>query len=110
MTEIYLIRHAQAGSRDNYDVLSELGEEQARKLGEYLAAQRIELTAVYSGTMRRQRETAEIVCRALAQAGVCAPDILFMPSFVVAIDRVEQRTPLRQQVIVALRWSRALAG
>jgi len=76
LTEIYLIRHAQAGSRDNYDVLSELGEEQARKLGECLAAQRIELTAVYSGTMRRQRETAEIACRALAHAGVCAPDLV----------------------------------
>ena len=34
MSLIYLIRHAQAGSRDNYDVLSELGHEQARLLGE----------------------------------------------------------------------------
>ena len=76
MSDIYFIRHAQAGSRDNYDVLSELGEEQARRLGEYLAAQGTELCAVYSGTMRRQRETAEIACRALAQTGVRTPDLI----------------------------------
>ena len=76
MSDIYLIRHAQAGSRDNYDVLSELGAEQSRKLGEFLAAQGIELGAVYSGGMRRQRETAEIACGAIAQAGLNAPEVI----------------------------------
>ncbi|HLF84298.1 MAG TPA: histidine phosphatase family protein [Blastocatellia bacterium] len=76
MSDIYFIRHAQAGSRDNYDVLSELGEEQSRKLGEHLAAQGIELGGVYSGNMRRQRETAEIACQALARAGLRTPDLI----------------------------------
>ena len=49
MGYIYLIRHAQAGSRDNYDVLSELGREQARLLGEHLSQHGIELDAVYAG-------------------------------------------------------------
>ena len=75
MSFIYLIRHAQAGSRDNYDVLSEVGQEQARLLGEHLCQQGIELGAVYTGGMRRQRHTAEIACRAMASRGVAVPDV-----------------------------------
>jgi broad specificity phosphatase PhoE len=76
VTDIYFIRHAQAGSRDNYDVLSELGAEQSRRLGEHMAEQGIELGGVYSGGMRRQRETAEIACNAIAKAGLAAPDVI----------------------------------
>jgi len=56
---IYLIRHGQAGSRDNYDVLSELGRDQAVLLGEHFASQRLSVSAVYSGTMVRQVRTAK---------------------------------------------------
>lgn len=76
MSYVYLIRHSQAGSRDNYDVLSELGQEQARLLGEHFVAQGIEFAAVYSGGMRRQRETAEIACGVLARAGLPTPDVV----------------------------------
>ncbi len=76
MSYVYLIRHAQAGSRDNYDMLSELGQEQARLLGEHFVAQGVELVAVYSGVMRRQRETAEIACEVLSRAGLQAPDVI----------------------------------
>ncbi|HXU38262.1 MAG TPA: histidine phosphatase family protein [Blastocatellia bacterium] len=76
MSYIYLIRHAQAGSRDNYDVLSDLGREQARLLGKHFAAQGVELAAVYAGGMRRQRETAEIACEAIERAGMQAPDVV----------------------------------
>ncbi|HXG92732.1 MAG TPA: histidine phosphatase family protein [Blastocatellia bacterium] len=76
MSYIYLIRHAQAGSRDNYDVLSGLGHEQARRLGQHFAEQGIELSTVYSGGMRRQRHTAEIVCEAMARGGLSVPDIV----------------------------------
>jgi len=64
--QIYLIRHGQAGSRDNYDLLSEPGKRQARLLGEYLRSAGISFRAAYAGGMRRQRETAEI---ALAEVG-----------------------------------------
>jgi broad specificity phosphatase PhoE len=73
---IYFIRHAQAGSRDNYDVLSELGQQQARSLGDHLATEGIELEKIYSGSMRRQRHTAEIVCDSLTRAGQGVPDII----------------------------------
>lgn len=76
MSIIYFIRHGQAGSRDNYDVLSELGQSQARLLGEHFATHGVELEAVYSGDLRRQRQTAEIVCEAFARAGHKAPDIV----------------------------------
>ncbi|HLX42979.1 MAG TPA: histidine phosphatase family protein [Bryobacteraceae bacterium] len=55
---VYLVRHGQAGTRENYDSLSELGHRQARRLGEHFADQGIEFDAVYSGTLARQRATA----------------------------------------------------
>lgn len=72
MSSIYLIRHGQAGARDNYDVLSELGQKQARLLGEYLAAQAIRPDMVFSGSFNRQRLTAEIACRAFS----CSTEII----------------------------------
>jgi broad specificity phosphatase PhoE len=72
---IYLIRHAQAGSRDNYDVLSEVGREQARLLGEHLSRQDLELAAVYTGGMQRQRHTAEIACEVMIARGIRVPEI-----------------------------------
>lgn len=75
MSYIYLIRHAQAGTRDNYDVLSELGQAQSRLLGKYLSTQGIELAAVYAGGMRRQQHTAELACEMMAREGLSVPDI-----------------------------------
>jgi broad specificity phosphatase PhoE len=72
----YLIRHGQAGARDNYDVLSELGQQQARLLGEHLANQQINFSAIYSGTLQRQRRTAELACEAIARAGLPVPDLI----------------------------------
>ncbi|HJQ71451.1 MAG TPA: histidine phosphatase family protein [Blastocatellia bacterium] len=76
MSLIYLIRHAQAGTRDNYDVLSELGHEQARQLGEHFVSQEINLTRVYSGSMRRQQHTAELACSAYARGSLLPPEII----------------------------------
>jgi broad specificity phosphatase PhoE len=51
LSNVYLIRHGQAGTRDNYDTLSELGREQSRRLGEHFVS------------LRRQQETAvEVRC------------------------------------------------
>jgi len=72
---IYLIRHGQAGTRDNYDTLSEVGEAQARLLGAHLASQKIELDAIISGGLSRQRRTAELACEAMARAGARVPDV-----------------------------------
>jgi broad specificity phosphatase PhoE len=59
MAVIYLIRHAQAsfGARD-YDKLSALGEQQARRLGETLSD--VKPDVVVSGSMRRHAQTATL--------------------------------------------------
>ncbi|MBW1789718.1 MAG: histidine phosphatase family protein [Deltaproteobacteria bacterium] len=62
MSDIYMIRHGQASfSSENYDRLSRLGCLQSRILGEYLSHIRIYFDAIYSGSLERQRHTAEQV-------------------------------------------------
>lgn len=58
MSVLYLVRHGQAGTRENYDSLSDLGRDQARLLGDYFRAQKIHFDAVYSGALARQQSTA----------------------------------------------------
>ncbi len=70
------MRHGQAGTRDSYDSLSELGRRQARLLGEYFVSQGIEFTAAYVGAMSRQQQTAAEVVAAYADAGVGFPEIV----------------------------------
>lgn len=68
MSELYLIRHGQAGSRVDYDRLSDTGCLQTRRLGMYFRAQGTRFTAAFCGTMRRQRESAEYVLAELRDA------------------------------------------
>jgi len=63
---VLLLRHGQAsfGAAD-YDVLSGTGLRQAARLGEELRARVPGISAVVSGTMRRQRETADACLHAM---------------------------------------------
>lgn len=58
MSVLYLVRHGQAGTRENYDSLSPLGRRQAQLLGEYFTAEKIHFDAVYAGALARQQSTA----------------------------------------------------
>ncbi len=58
MSVLYFVRHGQAGTRENYDSLSDLGRTQAHLLGEYFRAQEISFSAAYSGSLARQKATA----------------------------------------------------
>jgi len=60
MATIYLIRHGQASfGQSNYDQLSELGVQQAIRLGE-VTSQRLQLfDKVVLGTMKRHKQTAQ---------------------------------------------------
>ncbi len=58
MSVLYLVRHGQAGTRENYDSLSDLGRKQAQLLGEHFAQQNLHFDAVYSGSLKRQQATA----------------------------------------------------
>ncbi|MDU8927602.1 histidine phosphatase family protein [Alisedimentitalea sp. MJ-SS2] len=63
MPHITLVRHGQANSmakdETGYDKLSDLGHQQARWLGEHIDATGERFARVYSGTLRRQVETAQ---------------------------------------------------
>jgi broad specificity phosphatase PhoE len=67
MGQLILIRHGQAHAfADDSDRLTELGEAQARRLGEYWLRHRTTFTEIYSGTLIRQRRTAEIAAAIVA--------------------------------------------
>jgi broad specificity phosphatase PhoE len=57
--------------------LSQSGREQARKLGAHLQAVHPEIDAVYTGTLKRTKETADIACQFLKPA----PRRLISPIF-----------------------------
>lgn len=59
MKTIYLVRHGQASWQgDDYDLLTALGEEQARIVGTALAKRGIVPDVVVSGELKRHRQTA----------------------------------------------------
>jgi broad specificity phosphatase PhoE len=79
MSVIYLIRHGQASfGTDNYDQLSAVGREQSAILGSYFAALGEPIHRIYTGTLERQRETAQIVAAALTPN---SPPLTVEPAF-----------------------------
>ena len=72
---MYLVRHGQAGTRDAYDSLSELGKRQARLLGEHFVSQGIRFAAAYAGALQRQQQTAAEIGAAYAETGVRFPEV-----------------------------------
>lgn len=60
MALIYFFRHGQAGTRDDYDRLSVLGQEQAAHLGNWIRAENLQFDRILCGSLRRQKETATI--------------------------------------------------
>jgi broad specificity phosphatase PhoE len=68
MPVVLLVRHGQASfGADDYDVLSDLGREQSQVVGRELARRALRSPIAMCGSLRRQRDTAEI---ALQQAGL----------------------------------------
>jgi broad specificity phosphatase PhoE len=72
---LLLVRHGQAsyGAAD-YDNLSERGQLQSRRLGDWLARGGHRFEAVVVGGMRRHRQTAEGVAEAFAAQGEPLPE------------------------------------
>jgi len=77
MGTLYLVRHGQAsfGAAD-YDNLSELGQRQSERLGEYWRERGMRFDAVITGTLRRHRQTWEGIARGL---GLTHDDVLPWP-------------------------------
>ena len=56
------MRHGQAAfGTDHYDRLTDLGVAQARLLGGYFGRRKLRFDAVFTGTLRRQTETAQAI-------------------------------------------------
>lgn len=74
MSVLTLVRHGQASfDSDDYDQLSDLGQQQARQLGKYWADQRLFINAVYTGPRVRQKQSAELAGIDYQQAGFAWP-------------------------------------
>lgn len=82
MSTLYLVRHGQARLFTNdYDRLSELGYEQAAALGHYWQREGVHCDYAWSGTLKRQTETAATVARVMGEGGSGFPAIETQPGF-----------------------------
>jgi broad specificity phosphatase PhoE len=74
MSVLTLVRHGQARPFENdSDRLTDLGARQARALGAHWARRRTMCDQAWSGTLERQRKTAEIVATCYHEAGLEFP-------------------------------------
>lgn len=80
MQKLLLIRHGQASfSGPQYDVLSDLGREQGRALGRYLASDTHKpIEVLFSGPRVRQRDTALAMCEAAKESGAVLPEAIVL--------------------------------
>ncbi len=66
MGTLYLVRHGQASfGADDYDVLSPLGHQQAKRLGEHFKTAGIRFDAALTGTLQRQISTHAGICEGM---------------------------------------------
>jgi broad specificity phosphatase PhoE len=69
------IRHGKASAMSgDYDRLSPPGVEQSERLGEWLAEQRLVVSAVFLGPRKRHAQTHEAVTRVLSARGLALPE------------------------------------
>ncbi|MEG0045198.1 MAG: histidine phosphatase family protein [Comamonas sp.] len=69
MGTLYLVRHGQASfGADDYDQLSERGQAQALRLGEYWRERGLTFDAVYAGTLKRHQQTLAGIVQGLGGA------------------------------------------
>ncbi|MDH4259645.1 MAG: histidine phosphatase family protein [Gammaproteobacteria bacterium] len=82
MSRLYLVRHGQAAfGTDDYDRLTETGIAQCRQLARHWGAIGRHVDVIYSGTLRRHRESAEAFVRATADAGGLPRQVQIRPGF-----------------------------
>jgi len=118
-TRLYLIRHAQSqGNRGEYEhadrdpPLSEVGREQARRLGERFARHAVD--AIYSSPLRRTRETAGAIAAVTGHDVSILGDLREVDLGETAEDywqyTDEQVAALREKVARDQRWDSFPAG
>jgi broad specificity phosphatase PhoE len=76
MGTLYLVRHGQASlGADDYDNLSELGQRQSLRLGQYFAAKGLQFEAVLIGGLRRHAQTWGQIQSGMAGVDTLAPTL-----------------------------------
>jgi probable phosphoglycerate mutase len=105
--ELLLIRHALPERRETEDgtpadpPLSPLGRRQAESMARWIAAERID--AVYTSPMRRARQTAEALERALRLAARVEPGVVEMDHLsqtYIPIDQLKREDYPRWQALI----------
>ncbi len=82
MGRLLLIRHAQASFlSQNYDKLSDLGEKQARLLGEYWAKRNTGFDRAWTGPCVCHKDTARFARDACVHVGLQFPEPVVVPEF-----------------------------
>ena len=77
MSELHLVRHAQASfGSANYDQLSDLGHQQSRLLGDYFQRRNMTFDRLIVGDMHRHHQTMDGICDGL---GIESSDRLVLP-------------------------------
>jgi broad specificity phosphatase PhoE len=77
MGVIYVVRHGQAAfGTEHYDRLTEIGFNQARLLGAHFSRRKVKFDAVYTGTLRRQIETADAILESHPELDPSAREII----------------------------------
>lgn len=95
MGSLVLIRHGQASlGAEDYDVLSELGVEQSRRLGGHLGRRGLAFDRIVAGPLRRHRDTADHMIAAAKEGGLDLP----APTIVDAFDEFPALDILRDGV------------
>lgn len=98
MAEIVVVRHGQAAfGTDDYDRLTDLGWEQARLLGEHFAAAEQDFDAVYTGTLRRHRETLAGIREGSKESTTAAPNAKELPG----LNEYDSDTLLKRYIAVS---------
>ena len=77
MSELHLVRHAQASfGSTNYDQLSDLGHQQSRFLGEHFKLRNMHFDQLVVGDMHRHHQTMDGICEGL---GIDGSERLVLP-------------------------------
>ena len=80
MSKLYFFRHAQASfMAENYDKLSDHGEQQSAELGKYLVAKDFHFDKIFVGPLSRQQRTYEIVADRYKNVGKAIPEAVVIP-------------------------------
>jgi len=74
MSRLILVRHGQASFlTEDYDRLSEVGEQQSRLLGEWLVRHHVKIDFAYAGPRKRQQDTGAVVAEVYNAHGMDHP-------------------------------------